>query len=184
MNNKLFAVYLGGRAPKCNTELHDVVFVVGRTIEDTYEQLMDKWFGTPERLHLDSWMELNVVEGYKVTITNNRPDGGKKLYFINVGTYMDGQFTEIHANKFVVADNEQEAKTAGKSALLKNWPGPVHTDDLYEVDDCLELSAVGSRYVVLEKTDEKVDLKPVNGYHVVPKSIVNQYIDRKAGRVT
>ena len=29
MENKLFAVYLGGRAPKCNTELHDVVFVVG-----------------------------------------------------------------------------------------------------------------------------------------------------------
>ncbi len=29
MKPKLFAVYLGGRAPKCNTELHDVVFVVG-----------------------------------------------------------------------------------------------------------------------------------------------------------
>lgn len=26
---KLFAVYLGGRADRCNIELHDVVFVVG-----------------------------------------------------------------------------------------------------------------------------------------------------------
>ena len=40
---KLFAVYLGGRAPKGNTEIHDVVFATGRAIEDTYEQLMDKW---------------------------------------------------------------------------------------------------------------------------------------------
>ncbi len=31
--NKLFAVYLGGRAPGANIELHDVVFIVGPTIE-------------------------------------------------------------------------------------------------------------------------------------------------------
>ena len=36
MSLKLFAVCLGGRAPKCNTELHDVVFVVGARVEDTY----------------------------------------------------------------------------------------------------------------------------------------------------
>jgi len=34
---KLFAVYLGGRAPRCNTELHDVVFVAGEAIEACYE---------------------------------------------------------------------------------------------------------------------------------------------------
>lgn len=33
---KLFAVYLGGRADRCNIELHDVVFVVGSCIEETY----------------------------------------------------------------------------------------------------------------------------------------------------
>ena len=36
MTQKLFAVYLGGRAPKANIELHDVVFVVGESIEQTY----------------------------------------------------------------------------------------------------------------------------------------------------
>ena len=30
---KLFAVFLGGRAEKCNTELHDVVFTCGNKIE-------------------------------------------------------------------------------------------------------------------------------------------------------
>jgi hypothetical protein len=60
---KLFAVYLGGRAPKCNTELHDVVFTVGASIEDTYLRLVELWFGSPERVHIDSWIELSVVDG-------------------------------------------------------------------------------------------------------------------------
>jgi hypothetical protein len=51
---KLLAVYLGGRAFRCNTELHDVVFVAGESIEACYERLMDKWFGDPLRLHIDS----------------------------------------------------------------------------------------------------------------------------------
>ena len=42
---KLFSVFLGGRADKCNTELHDVVFSIGEKIEDTYIDLLDKWFG-------------------------------------------------------------------------------------------------------------------------------------------
>jgi hypothetical protein len=169
MNDKVFAVYLGGRAPKCNTELHDVVFVIGRAIEETYEQLIDKWFGSPQGLHVDSWLELNVVDGYKITLASDGPRTGKKLYFVNLGAYMDGQFTEIHANRFIVAEDEQEARSVGKSVLLQNWPGPVHTDDIHDVDDCLELSIVGSSYIVLKKTDEKVELNPVNGYHIVPK---------------
>lgn len=36
---KLFSVFLGGRADKCNTELHDVVFTLGEKIEDTYNDL-------------------------------------------------------------------------------------------------------------------------------------------------
>ena len=50
-NIKLFAVYLGGRADGCNTELHDVVFTCGQKIQDTYIDLLDKWFGNADRLH-------------------------------------------------------------------------------------------------------------------------------------
>ena len=32
MTLDLFAVYLGGRVPRCNTELHDVDFTVGSSI--------------------------------------------------------------------------------------------------------------------------------------------------------
>ncbi|WP_349678192.1 DUF1543 domain-containing protein, partial [Idiomarina abyssalis] len=35
-DNKLFLVYVGGTAPGANIELHDVRFVVGKRMEDTY----------------------------------------------------------------------------------------------------------------------------------------------------
>ena len=60
---KLFSVFLGGRAKKCNTELHDVVFTCGQSIKDTYYDLLDKWFGLPDRLHIDSWVEISIIDG-------------------------------------------------------------------------------------------------------------------------
>ena len=74
MDHKLFAVYLGGRAARCNTKLHDVVFVVGSSIEETYEQLMDKWFGDPLRLHIDSWMELRIIDGQRIVLCSTPPE--------------------------------------------------------------------------------------------------------------
>ena len=176
---KLFAVYLGGRAPKGNTEIHDVVFATGRTIEDTYEQLMDKWLGTLKRLHLDSWIEFDIVDGHKVTLGPRADAGAEKLYFINLGAYRDGEFTEIHANKFLVAKSTTEAKARGKLELLKGWPSPVHTDDLYDVDDCIEIGCVDALHVVLEKTDKTENLRPNNGYHLIPKTVVEDYMRRK-----
>ena len=78
---KLFSVFLGGRADKCNTELHDVVFSIGEKIEDTYIDLLDKWFGLPDRLHIDSWVDLRIVEGYKVSLSKKKNKSNKKIVF-------------------------------------------------------------------------------------------------------
>src|SRR4051812_4577682 len=99
---KLFAVYLGGRAPKANTELHDVVFAVGENIEATYPQLVEKWFGDPRGLHLDSWLELDVVDGWRISLSNSPSSQPQKLFFVNMGAY-DDSFTELHASGFFVA---------------------------------------------------------------------------------
>ncbi len=184
MNNpvdRLFAVYLGGRAPRCNTELHDVVFVVGPSIETTYERLMDKWFGDPRRMHIDSWLELRVVDGYRVSLQPQPPAPGQKLYFINLGAYLPGQFTEVHANAFVVAASEAEVKRRAKAELL---PGAqaVHTDDLYDIDDCLEITEVDGRHIHLEPTTEQVVLEPNNGFYVIPPGIATAYVARKAAQ--
>src|SRR5580698_10089211 len=94
---KLFAVYLGGRAPRCNTELHDVIFVAGSSVEGCYFRIIDKWFGDPMKLHVDSWMELNVVDGHRISLLSSPGASDKKLFFINLGAYTPGQFTELHA---------------------------------------------------------------------------------------
>jgi hypothetical protein len=183
MDMKLFAVYLGGTAPKANTELHDVVFVAGQRIEDTYEQLMDKWFGDPRGLHLDSWMELDVVDGYRITLRQEKAAGEEKLFFINVGAYRSGKFAEYHDTAFLVAHDAAEAKKRGKAMLAAVWEGPregsIHTDDLHEVDDCLAITGADGWHVHLELTDAPQQLKPVNGYYIVPKDVVADYVKRK-----
>lgn len=179
--DRLFAVYLGGRAPRCNTELHDVVFVVGSTIEVTYPQLLAKWFGDPRRMHLDSWLELQVVDGYRLALRPHPPVPGKKLFFINQGAYLPGQFTEVHANAFIVAASEAEVKRRAKAELLRGAQA-VHTDDLYDIDDCLEITEVDGRHIHLEPTPEVAVLEPKNGYHVIPSEVVDAYMATKPRR--
>jgi hypothetical protein len=175
--NKLFAVYLGGRAPRCNTELHDVVFVVGESVETSYERLMDKWFGDPLRLHIDSWIELRCVDGYRISLQPSPAASDRKLYFINLGAYLPGQFTELHANAFVVAGSEAQVKQRAKAELLRGAQS-VHTDDLYDIDDCLEISEVDGQHVHLEPTSEPATFEPQNGYHIIPPEIVAAYKER------
>jgi hypothetical protein len=178
MSKKLFAVFLGGRAPKCNTELHDVVFAVGDSIEATYEQLMDKWFGDPLRVHIDSWMELRIVDGYRVSLAASAAAQAKRLYFINLGAYRPGQFTELHANAFVVASDEREVKTRAKGELLRGTQS-VHTDDLYDIDDCLEIAEVDGHHIHLEPTTQAQPFEPSNGYYVIPAGAVAAYAAKR-----
>lgn len=176
--NKLFAVYLGGRAPRCNTELHDVVFVTGPSIEKCYDRLMDKWFGDPMKMHIDSWMELKSVDGYKISLGTQTSVSDLKLFFINLGAYLPGQFTELHANAFVVATCEADVKKRAKGELLKGMQS-VHTDDLYDIDDCLEISEVDGLKVCLEPTSAPSVNEVVSVYHVIPKEIAEAYARRK-----
>lgn len=181
MEQKLFAVYLGGRAPRCNTELHDVVFAVGTSIEAGYEQLLDLWFGTPVGLHVDSWMALDVVDGHRVRLVE-KPAPGKALYFINLGGYADGQFTELHANMILVAADAREAKARAKRDLMRNGEQQIHTDDLYDVDDCLEIRHVGAYHIALEPAEAAPPPRPVNGYQKIPKAVIEDYLARHPER--
>jgi len=174
---RLFAVLLGGNAPKSNTELHDVVFVAGDRVEDTYEDLMDLWFGCSPGLHIDSWIDLEVVDGHRVELQPTRQPGDKTLYFINLGAYRPGEFAELHANTFLVASSEDEAKRRAKEQLLQGLVF-VHTDDLYEVDDCLEIGAVAGLHVHLEPTGEVGTLDPNNGWHPLPDEVIADYMAR------
>ena len=64
----LYLVVLGGRAEKANIELHDVRWVVGSKIEDTYDTLRKDWFGSLQGLHIDSYKKIKYIDGYKINL--------------------------------------------------------------------------------------------------------------------
>ena len=66
----LYLVVLGGRAKKANIELHDVRWVVGSKIEDTYDTLRKDWFGSSKGLHIDSYKKIRYIDGYKINLIN------------------------------------------------------------------------------------------------------------------
>ncbi|MBY0314746.1 MAG: DUF1543 domain-containing protein [Bdellovibrionales bacterium] len=169
--NKLIAFYLGGRAPRCSLELHDVMFLVGKSSEELIPQIKENWFGTPKSLHVDSWLALENVEGYDITVSkgqNNNQRKSKddlKLYFVNLGAYKKEVFGEMHYMKFLVAESPLEAKNKAKKNL-ENDLVELHTDDLYDIDDCIEIEKIGP-YTVQLSRGQKSNVDPVNGWQRV-----------------
>lgn len=164
MTMKLFAVVLGGRAKGCNTELHDVVFAAGETIEHTHAQLPAKWFGVRKGLHVDAWHHLDIVDGYCVHLSAEPSAGAERLWFINIGGYAPGQLAELHATTFVVATSRMSAKMKGRARLKHALPEAVHVDDVDDVDDCLQLGLVDGLHVVLEPTTAQSETQPLTAY--------------------
>jgi hypothetical protein len=142
----LFLVVLGGRIGGALIELHDVRFVAGASIDDTLPQLRRQWFGARKGLHLDSWMAVRFVDGYRVELRPEPFAGPERLWFVNMGGYDPQQLAELHAFGVFVASSPQAAKAAARRRLL---PQALerHKDDLHGVedvfaggvDDCLEV---------------------------------------------
>ncbi len=132
----LFLVVLGGRVPAAHIELHDVRFVVGATIDDTLPALRRQWFGARRGLHLDSWMRVRSVAGYRVELRPEPFTGAERLWFVNMGGYDPAQLAERHAFGLVVATSAQAARVAARRQLL---PDALHRhlDDLHGVEAAL-----------------------------------------------
>ena len=176
---KLFAVMLGGTAAGANTELHDVVFACGDAVEDTWDQLLDRWFGAPEGLHVDSWAELDSVDGHRVALSAAPPAGDARLWLVNLGAYRRGHFGELHAVAFLVGDDPAAIKARAKESLLRGTDS-LHTDDLHEVDDCLQVARVGNLHVHVEPAAD-ADAQPVyvNGWLPVPEAAIAAWKARR-----
>jgi hypothetical protein len=166
---------LGGRAPGCRIELHDVVFAVGSSLASMYEQLLEQWFGTPGHVHIDAYMRLDRADGHRIELHDTPFKGGKRLYFLNIGGYVENELAEQHAYAFVVAPNRTAAKQRAKATLL---PGrqEKHKDDLYDVDDCLELGSIQGRYVHLIEDAGAGEPTVVNGYYPIPSKTVKAWL--------
>jgi hypothetical protein len=160
-NNFLYLVVLGGRAEKANIELHDVRWVVGSKIEDTYDTLRKDWFGSSKGLHIDSYKKIKYIDGHKINLINLEKDkveknqlvkknkAKKNLWFVNIGGYNPTSMQEKHEFGLVIASNKLEAKNIAKSKWLIGCK-KKHKDDLASLemliscDDCELIKKIGN----------------------------------------
>ncbi len=175
---RLFLVVLGGRTATSHIELHDVRWVVGTDIESTIPALKQQWFGLKRGLHIDSYVTINQVDGYKVELVPDHQEwtarddskqikGSDQLWFVNLGGYDSASLQELHQFGLIVAPNRQAAKARARRRWL-NKACQVHKDDLYGigkvsiVDDCLPIAGLeGWRIVLKPEPSARVeDLKP------------------------
>lgn len=145
---KLFAVYLGGLAESSHIEVHDVRFVAGNTIEDTFPALRREWFGLQKGLHIDAYLEITQVDGFSVTLQPHPSSASEKLFFVNLGGYDPSKFAELHECGFFVSTAVSKVKRRAKLELL-TAAKLQHKDDLYDVDECIALSRIGELHIHL-----------------------------------
>ncbi|MGE3769787.1 MAG: DUF1543 domain-containing protein [Bdellovibrionales bacterium] len=129
----LFAVYVGGTVPGANVELHDMRFVVSDTMENAYDELRAQWWGEPKSLHLDAWGNLEHADGHDITLKAEPSTGPDKLWFANLGGYNFNEFTELHANLFIVAPDLPHARQRALEQV-RHWD-TSHRDYIHEVEN-------------------------------------------------
>ena len=157
----LYLVVLGGRAKKANIELHDVRWVIGSKIEDTYDTLRNDWFGSPKGLHIDSYKKIEYIDGYKINLINFEKDkidkkklvkknkSKKYLWFVNIGGYNPTSMQEKHEFGLVTASTKLEAKNIAKSKWLIGYK-KKHNDDIASLErlfcyhDCELIKKIGN----------------------------------------
>ncbi len=152
-------VMLGGGALKSNTELHDVVFVCGHDINETYPQLKDLWFGDQKGLHIDCWMRVDQVDGFDVVLFKKPCVEEKKLYFINMGAYQSGVFNEFHENRLLIANSIEQAKHLAKQQSMLTKMESLHKDYIHECQRLIELKQLNGWFIHLTKSTFHVENK-------------------------
>ena len=180
-NPSLFLVVLGGRKKTTHIELHDVRWVIGNTIEDTFPTLRNEWFGDVYGLHIDSYKKIEYIDGYRIEIFKTNKDNqsdlnyyqfdrktkvDKYLWFINLGAYDSKVLNEIHQFGLIVAETAKEAKSIARNKWLKSYE-KLHKDDmskietLNSIDDCHAINYF-SGYKILLTVDPKARSQALN----------------------
>jgi hypothetical protein len=151
---KLFMLLLGCKPPGRHVEQHDVFFGIAVSLNELVPAIKSFW-PEPEKIHIDAWREVNSVDGYKISIVLNEANGDRpvektnKLFFINLGGYLENRFEEQHYILLTVKADRGSAFKAAKETVFfqhNNTEGAnshiddkygIDVDDIYEIEDIL-----------------------------------------------
>lgn len=124
--------------------------------------------GDKSSVHMDSFMAINHIDGFKVEVVNTYVEQNKQLYFVNLGAYRSDSMAEQHDFALYVASSSNEAKQRAKRDLLAGL-SHIHKDDLHDVDDCFAIDLLDSQLnIKLTPSGQAQTIKPDwFGYHVL-----------------
>ena len=159
MNLSLFFVVLGGRTSKSNIEIHDVRWVIGESIEDTFSELKKQWLGKKNGLHIDSYKRIKYVDGYEIVIAEPNKNNlitteteDQYLWFVNLGGYDPNKMYEEHKFSLIVAKKAKDAKNKAK----KYWESNLINK---HYDDCSSIKN-------FESIDDIHSIKKINNWEI------------------
>ncbi len=142
MQLNLFLFYSGGKAVGARIEAHDVIIAVGSDVKDCYNQIKQKWFGEKAKLHIDGYMQIDGVDGYRVELKPKSKEGSKpekKIYFVNLGGTIKGNLYEHHEAVLVVAGSNMGAMSRARSLSMGGYEDK-HVDNILDIDDLISIN--------------------------------------------
>lgn len=191
---KLFSILLGGQPKGRLVEQHDYYFGIAAKLEDLAEDLKAFWPEAGKSLHIDAWREVTYVDGYRINIASRDMGGNKpeqKVFFINLGGYLPGNFQETHKVVLTVQDSITSAiRNAKQTSFFKNNSVKdskganshidekygLDIDDIYNIEDILPVKHKTLYEITLEKTNEITEDEIHLGYLKLEKLTKNSSI--------
>lgn len=155
-------VLLGSKAPERNVEQHDYFFGIAGSLGELVPQLRAFWPEAGASLHIDGWREVNLVDGYRIMVTEKAEyplHSVNRLFFINLGGYQTGKLEEQHYTLLCVKPDKAQAIQDSKKTLFFKSNGikganshidekyGVDVDDIYRLEDILN-PALKAKYQI------------------------------------
>lgn len=160
---QLFALYVGGKAPKSLIEVHDVFFCIAKDIEHAQSMLRKKWWGLPNQVHIDSYIILTSIDGHKIELVKEPFEESKKLFFVHFGGYYEHLFGEVHQSAFFIAEDAAEAIRKGRNTLCVDLL-EQHLDSCVDVENILNFDEMDGYYLHFIEDREAEVSKATPGY--------------------
>jgi hypothetical protein len=162
---KLYMVLLGCKPPGRHVEQHDFFFGIASSLRELLPAMNEFWPEAQGQMHVDGWREVTAVDGFAVSIVprGTATASAGKLFFINLGGYLENRFEEQHYTLLTVKVDRGQAIKEAKATLFYQHnhfnKAVSHIDDKYGID-VDELYQIEDILTPTQKQQFEINLTP------------------------